>query len=155
MRRSSLWALLVLAACGGDRSSPDTTSDSPARSTRSPEPPDAGPAPIQAAARPAAAPPPAGEADSGHPYARELISNLYSAWQVPAADLGGEVLACVKLARDGSIADRLLKKRAGNELDRSVERALRDAPAMGKPVPPELVTLLTEKGICVRFAVVD
>ena len=140
MRRPSLWVLLVLIACG-DRSAPGTTSTPPASH-----------APVEAAAEPAA---PAGEADSGHPYTRELIRNLYGAWQVPASDLAGEVIACVKLAPDGSIAARHLEKRAHNEIDRSVEQALRDLPAMGEPVPPELVPLLTERGICARFSVLD
>lgn len=143
MRRSSLWALVVLAGCGGERVGSAPTSGPP-------------PSPsIEADAQPAATPLRADDAESDHPYSRELIRNLFTVWQVPAADLKGEVIACVKLARDGSIADRRLARRASNEIDRSVEKALHDVPAMGKPVPAELVPVLVEKGICVRFAVTD
>tara|TARA_R110002073_G_scaffold256849_4_gene419531 strand:- start:56027 stop:56749 length:723 start_codon:yes stop_codon:yes gene_type:complete len=90
----------------------------------------------------------------GDPYVGELKGRIYDAWKVPALETGtGSALGCVRLDKEGAIVDRELKKRSKNtNLDRSVEVALKDAPAMDKPVPDALVNLLTVKGICFNFA---
>ncbi len=90
----------------------------------------------------------------GDPYVGELKGRVYSVWKVPALETGnGKAVGCVRLDKDGAIVDRELKKRSKNtNLDRSVEVALKDAPAMDKPVPDALVNLLTVKGICFNFA---
>ena len=91
----------------------------------------------------------------GHPYAAELKGRIYSAWTVPTLETGsGEAQGCVKLDEDGKIVDRHVKKKSGNaNLDRSVELALKQAPDMDEPVPDELRSLITEKGICFRFTI--
>lgn len=90
----------------------------------------------------------------GDPYVGELKGRVYSAWKVPALETGnGKAIGCVRLDKEGVIVDRELKKRSKNtNLDRSVEVALKDAPAMDTPVPEALVNLLTVKGICFNFA---
>ena len=90
----------------------------------------------------------------GDPYVGELKGRIYDAWKVPALETGtGNAIGCVRLDKEGAIVDRELKKRSKNtNLDRSVEVALKDAPAMDKPVPDALVNLLTVKGICFNFA---
>jgi hypothetical protein len=90
----------------------------------------------------------------GDPYVGELKGRVYSVWQVPALETGtGKATGCVRLDKEGVIVDRELKKRSKNtNLDRSVEVALKNAPAMDKPVPDALVNLLTVKGICFNFA---
>jgi hypothetical protein len=89
----------------------------------------------------------------GDPYVGELKGRIYSAWKVPALETGvGEAIGCVRLDAEGVIVDRELKKRSKNSnLDRSVEVALKDAPAMESPVPDKLKTLLTVNGICFKF----
>lgn len=89
----------------------------------------------------------------GDPYVGELKGRIYSVWKVPALETGtGEALGCVRLDADGEIVDRELKKRSKNSnLDRSVEVALKNAPAMETPVPDKLKTLLTVNGICFKF----
>ena len=89
----------------------------------------------------------------GHPYAAELKGRIYSVWTLPTLETGtGEVHGCVKLDESGKIVDRHVKKKSGNaNLDRSVELALKQAPDMDKPVPDELRSLITVKGICFRF----
>lgn len=91
----------------------------------------------------------------GHPYAAELKGRIYSVWTVPSLETGsGEAQGCVKLDEDGKIVDRLVKKKSGNaNLDRSVELALKQAPDMEEPVPEDLRTLITVKGICFRFTI--
>ncbi len=91
----------------------------------------------------------------GHPYAAELKGRIYSAWTVPSLETGsGEAQGCVKLDDFGKIVDRLVKKKSGNaNLDRSVELALKQAPDMEEPVPDELRSLITVKGICFRFTI--
>ncbi len=91
----------------------------------------------------------------GHPYAAELKGRIYSAWMVPSLETGsGEAHGCVKLDADGKIVDRHVKKKSGNaNLDRSVELALKQAPDMETPVPEELLSLITVKGICFRFTI--
>ena len=91
----------------------------------------------------------------GHPYAAELKGRIYSAWSVPSLETGsGEAQGCVKLDESGKITDRAVKKKSGNaNLDRSVELALKQAPDMEEPVPDELLSLITEKGICFRFTI--
>ncbi len=90
----------------------------------------------------------------GDPYVGELKGRVYSVWKVPALETGtGKATGCVRLDKEGVIVDRELKKRSKNtNLDRSVEVALKNAPAMDKPVPDALVNLLTVKGICFNFA---
>lgn len=90
----------------------------------------------------------------GDPYVGELKGRVYSVWKVPALETGsGQAVGCVRLDKDGVIVDRELKKRSKNtNLDRSVEVALKDAPAMETPVPDALIDLLTVKGICFNFA---
>lgn len=89
----------------------------------------------------------------GEPYVGELKGRIYSAWKVPALETGtGKTVGCVRLDQDGTIKDRELKTRSENaNLNRSVEEALREAPAMEAPVPDHLVELLTVKGICFNF----
>jgi hypothetical protein len=89
----------------------------------------------------------------GDPYVGELVGRIKSAWAVPTLETGsGTAVGCVRLSRDGSINDRELKNRSGNaNVDRSVEEAMISAPAMEKPVPDELVQLLTVRGICINF----
>ncbi len=91
----------------------------------------------------------------GHPYAAELKGRIYSVWTVPSLETGaGEAHGCVKLDESGKIVDRQVKKKSGNaNLDRSVELALKQAPDMDKPVPDELRSLITVKGICFRFTI--
>ena len=91
---------------------------------------------------------------TGDPYVGELKGRVYSVWKVPALETGsGKAVGCVRLNKEGEIVDRELKKRSKNtNLDRSVEVALKDAPAMDTPVPDALVNLLTIKGICFNFA---
>jgi len=91
----------------------------------------------------------------GHPYAAELKGRIYSAWTVPSLETGsGEAQGCVKLDGDGKIVDRHVKKKSGNaNLDRSVELALKQAPDMEEPVPEDLRSLITVKGICFRFTI--
>ena len=89
----------------------------------------------------------------GDPYVGELKGRVYSVWKVPALETGtGVAIGCVRLNTDGEIVDRELKERSKNSnLDRSVEVALKDAPAMDRPVPDKLKTLLTVNGICFKF----
>jgi hypothetical protein len=89
----------------------------------------------------------------GEPYVGELKGRIYSAWRVPALETGtGKMVGCVRLDKAGKITDRELKERSKNaNLNRSVEEALREAPAMDDPVPDHLVNLLTVKGICFNF----
>jgi hypothetical protein len=93
----------------------------------------------------------------GEPYVGELKGRIHSAWKVPALETGaGKAVGCVRLDRAGTIKDRELKERSKNaNLDRSVEEALREAPAMEAPVPDHLVDLLTVKGICFNFKLGD
>jgi len=90
----------------------------------------------------------------GDPYVGELRGRIYDAWKVPALETGnGKAIGCVRLDKEGAIVDRELKKRSKNtNLDRSVEVALKNAPAMETPVPDALINLLTVKGICFNFA---
>jgi outer membrane biosynthesis protein TonB len=89
----------------------------------------------------------------GDPYVGELVGRVKSAWAIPSLEAGsGTAVGCVRLAKDGSITDRELKERSKNaNLDRSVEEAMRAAPAMEAPVPDHLVQLLTVRGICINF----
>jgi hypothetical protein len=89
----------------------------------------------------------------GDPYVGELKGRIYGVWKVPALETGvGVALGCVRLDEDGEIVDRELKKKSKNSnLDRSVEVALKNAPAMDEPVPDKLKTLLTVNGICFKF----
>lgn len=93
----------------------------------------------------------------GEPYVGELKGRIYSAWKVPALETGtGTTVGCVRLDKDGAITDRELKTRSSNaNLNRSVEEALREAPAMEEPVPDHLVNLLTVKGICFNFKLAE
>ena len=90
----------------------------------------------------------------GEPYVGELKGRIYSVWKVPALETGtGKAIGCVRLDKEGAVVDRELKKRSKNSnLDRSVELALKEAPAMEEPVPDHLVTLLTVRGICFKFS---
>jgi hypothetical protein len=88
----------------------------------------------------------------GDPYAGELKGRIYAAWKVPSLEAGkGEALGCVRLDKNGKVVDHQVKKSGNANLDRSVELALRDAEGMDKPVPDNLVELMTQKGICFRF----
>lgn len=89
----------------------------------------------------------------GNPYAGELKGRIHSVWEVPSLETeGGSALGCVRLNRDGKIIDSKLKKPSKNSnLNRSVRLALKKAPPMEKPVPADMIDLLTVKGICFRF----
>lgn len=89
----------------------------------------------------------------GHPYAGELRGRIHSVWDVPSLEKeGGQALGCVRLNPEGKIIDSKLKKRSKNSnLNRSVTLALKKAPKMEKPVPKDMLELLTVKGICFRF----
>ena len=93
----------------------------------------------------------------GDPYVGELHGRIKTAWKVPSLETrGGVALGCVRLAADGSIDERKLWKPSGNQnLNRSVDQALRDASDMDKPVPSHLTNLLIVQGICFRFKLDD
>jgi hypothetical protein len=89
----------------------------------------------------------------GDPYVGELVGRIKTGWEVPALETGsGKAVGCVRLDKGGRIVFTDIKERSKNaNLDRSVEEALRAAPAMEAPVPDHLIRLLTEKGLCINF----
>jgi hypothetical protein len=154
-----LASLVFAISCSGSAADPPVTGAAPAGAAA------AGPAPAGSQAVPERAEQAPAEGSNratsewgserdarGHPYLGELKGRLYSVWQVPWGP-GGDTLGCLKLGPDGKVVDRQVKGSGNGDLDRSVEEALRTMPEMGQPVPDELLPLLTEKGICFRFAV--
>ena len=92
----------------------------------------------------------------GHKYSAQLKSNIYSVWTYPSISSDdGFAEGCVKLNNKGEIVKRDVKTGSNKDLNLSVRNALRKAPDMNEPVPEELRTLLTGKGICFSMSPSD
>ncbi len=99
-----------------------------------------------------------GDETKGDPYLGALKSELLRAWEYPEilSDVGTPI-GCIHLEPDGKIPEFVLREKSGNdELDDSVERAMRELQkkrdADPKPVPPHLIPK-TRKWICYRMRV--
>ena len=59
-----------------------------------------------------------------------------------------------ELEKDGKVAESEVPKEGRSDipaLNSAMEETLKNIPAMDKPVPPHLVKLLTEMGVCFRL----
>ncbi len=99
-----------------------------------------------------------GDETKGDPYLGALKSDLLRGWEYPEilSDVGTPI-GCIHLEPDGTIPEVVLREKSGNdELDDSVERALKDLQKRRekdpKPVPAHLVPK-TRKWICYRMKV--
>lgn len=99
-----------------------------------------------------------GDETRGDPYLGALKSDLLRGWEYPEilSDVGTPV-GCIHLEPDGTIPEVVLREKSGNEeLDDSVERAMRDLKkkrdAEPKAVPAHLIPK-TRKWICYRMKV--
>lgn len=99
-----------------------------------------------------------GDETRGDPYLGALKSDLLRAWEFPEilSDVGTPI-GCIHLEPDGTIPEVVLREKSGNdELDDSVERALRALKKKRdeepKPVPAHLIPK-TRKWICYRMRV--
>lgn len=99
-----------------------------------------------------------GDETKGDPYLGALKSDLLRAWEYPEilSDVGTPI-GCIHLEPDGTIPETVLREKSGNdELDDSVERAMRELQkkreADPKPVPAHLIPK-TRKWICYRMRV--
>jgi len=93
----------------------------------------------------------------GHPYVGDLASVMVHDFTVPSlvSPRSLETLGCVKLDAHGKIVVREVPtshKSGEPTFDRAVEERLRQTPDTMKPVPEELMELLTKKGICVVYS---
>jgi hypothetical protein len=99
-----------------------------------------------------------GDETRGDPWMGALKSELLRGWEYPEilSDVGTPI-GCIHLEPDGTIPETVLREKSGNEeLDDSVERALRELKkkrdAEPKPVPVHLIPK-TRKWICYRMKV--
>src|SRR5690606_6124632 len=87
----------------------------------------------------------------GHAYVGELKGRIASVLNYPSISSNeGSALGCVYLDEKGRIIDSKSKVTGGGknpDLRRAVYLALKEAPDMEDPVPPELLWI-TQRGIC-------
>jgi len=104
------------------------------------------------------APPGWADETKGDPYFQQLIAELREGWEYPEMlKAEGVPVGCMRLERNGSVSDTLFKQKSGNdELDDSVERALKVLEKKRKKDPPPVPEHLlkhTTRWICFKFEV--
>lgn len=98
-----------------------------------------------------------GDKNKGDPYVGGLKARIERTFRGKAPgfiEKGKTVWGCVKLEKDGKVAESEVPKEGRSDipaLNSAMEETLKNIPAMDKPVPPHLVKLLTEMGVCFRL----
>ncbi len=98
-----------------------------------------------------------GDKNKGDPYIGGLRSRMQRTFrgEAPGFTKAGEtVWGCVKLDEDGKVDESEIPEEGRSSvaaLNSAMEETLKKVPKMDKPVPPHLIKLLTEMGVCFRF----
>lgn len=92
----------------------------------------------------------------GHPFFQRVARDINDAWEFPKIlSATAAAVGCLHIAADGKIADTKLEKSGDNQLDQSVELALKKVETKRnnnpEPVPTDIVRLATTRWICFKF----
>jgi hypothetical protein len=92
----------------------------------------------------------------GHPYFQRVARDINDAWEFPKIlSATNAAVGCLHITADGKIADTKLEKSGDNQLDQSVELALKKVETKRnnnpEPVPTDIVKLATTRWICFKF----
>ena len=93
----------------------------------------------------------------GHPFFQRVARDINDAWEFPKIlSATNAAVGCLHIAGDGKIADTKLEKSGDNQLDQSVELALKKVETKRnsnpEPVPTDIVKLATTRWICFKFS---
>jgi hypothetical protein len=92
----------------------------------------------------------------GHPYFQRVARDINDAWEFPKIlSATNAAVGCLHITADGKIADTKLEKSKDDQLDQSVELALKKVETKRnnnpEPVPTDIVKLATTRWICFKF----
>ena len=93
----------------------------------------------------------------GHPFFQRVARDINDAWEFPKIlSATNAAVGCLHITGDGKIAKTKLDKSGENQLDQSVEEALRKVETKRnnnpEPVPTDILKLATTRWICFKFS---
>ena len=97
------------------------------------------------------------EQTKGHPFFQRVARDINDAWEFPKIlSATNAAVGCLHITGDGKIAKTKLEKSGDDQLDQSVEEALRKVEKKRnnnpEPVPTDIVKLVTTRWICFKFS---
>lgn len=93
----------------------------------------------------------------GHPYLQRVARDINDSWEFPKIlSATKAAVGCLHVTADGKISRTKLDKSGDDQLDQSVEEALRKVEKKRnnnpEPVPTDIVKLVTTRWICFKFS---
>lgn len=93
----------------------------------------------------------------GHPFFQRVARDINDAWEFPKIlSATNAAVGCLHITSDGKIAKTKLEKSGENQLDQSVEEALKKVETKRnnnpEPVPTDILKLATTRWICFKFS---